>query len=491
MLTFLSCILLFSCENPAEPTNQISKKKKTSSFKNEEYSIPEINIESLYKKTGDEIMVVRVSTTKLNLRENPSTDGEIVGEFFKGHRVKVLQKDLGEDRNWYKVKSMDDLKIGYVHSDFLISIDAAKRYHELLLKEYFPIEVGTTYTYHFDPASQDNVELNFCDVVVTHSEKVNIQNTESVIYHLNSRCERLLNHMLEFYLNDGYGRTRDIVEVNSYVIKNNEVYLAHHSNDATILLALIFSPSDRYLAFNWVVDTEVDVKFYKSKKRESKFLTFSEYEPLKNAFSKEGSVRRKKAVDYATYNYKKNTELGHHGEVIFEKGIGLYSMSSGGGAGSEIILMKKSSGYDEESFYRLNEYRDSPSSTQQRQSQSVTSNNRYSNNSSRNTYTDADEELGKWLCSNTFVRREYGANSIMQFEPIDRGLNKNGIVSIKENGCGYVFNYEVDGSYLKTKFFKSTCGKELTDIKYRISKYNGTVRAMNTGVMQVVYHIVE
>ena len=56
-----------------------------------------------------------VTTDNLNIREQPSTDSNIVGQCLEGERYEIL----GEEDGWYQIEG------GYVSSDYVAQVDAA------------------------------------------------------------------------------------------------------------------------------------------------------------------------------------------------------------------------------------------------------------------------------------------------------------------------------------------------------------------------------
>jgi len=58
------------------------------------------------------------SSSSLNIRKNPSMDGQIIGKLYKDNEVLVV----GKDGNWYQIVTGDGVE-GYVSADYLKIVD--------------------------------------------------------------------------------------------------------------------------------------------------------------------------------------------------------------------------------------------------------------------------------------------------------------------------------------------------------------------------------
>jgi len=110
-------------------------------------------LESEYIHTKQNDIVI--TSSELNIRDNPNTDANIIKTFEKNTELEVIAK---VDNGWLLVKNNDT--IGYVHGDYTISIleSAKEQYTELNIKDLDIIKIVCSTTDNLNIQTSNNTE---------------------------------------------------------------------------------------------------------------------------------------------------------------------------------------------------------------------------------------------------------------------------------------------------------------------------------------------
>ncbi len=206
-----------------------------------------IESEYIHTKQND----IALTSSELNIRDNPNTDANIIKTFEKNTELEVIAK---VDNGWLLVKNNGI--IGYVHGDYTTSIleSAKKQYPELNIKD-----------------------LDIIKIVQSTSDNLNIRtnnNTESKIIRQLDKNEsiRVLDEYGDWYfimtneyefgfVNKNYTETLEgifvIVDISKqrvYLYNNNELYLI-----GFITTGKSSTPSDIGLFSIWYKGTDEEI----------------------------------------------------------------------------------------------------------------------------------------------------------------------------------------------------------------------------------------
>lgn len=90
-------------------------------FKKDEVSVNESMVnEKVVDKSLSELKNVVIDTAVVNIRKEPTTEAEVLGQATQGQLLEVVGESEANDGVWYKVK-LDESEYGYVRSDLITS----------------------------------------------------------------------------------------------------------------------------------------------------------------------------------------------------------------------------------------------------------------------------------------------------------------------------------------------------------------------------------
>ena len=177
-----------------------------------------IDLEYKHKKEND----IVITTSELNIRDNPNTDANIIKTFEKNTELEVIAK---VDNGWLLVKNNGI--IGYVHGDYTVSIleSAKEQYSELNIKDLDIIKIVHSTTDALNIRTSNNTESQIIRQLDKY-ESVRVLDEYEDWYFI-------MTNEYEFgFINKNYTETLtgifvvvDISKQRVYLYNNNELYL--------------------------------------------------------------------------------------------------------------------------------------------------------------------------------------------------------------------------------------------------------------------------
>ena len=174
--------------------------------------------EYIHTKQND----IAITTSQLNIRDNPNTDANIIKTFEKTTELEIMAK---VDNGWLLVKNNGI--IGYVHGEYTISIleSAKEQYPELNIKELDVIKIVHSTTDNLNIRANNNTESKIISQLDKY-ESVRVLDEYGEWYFV------MTNEYQFGFINKNYTETLkcifvlvDISKQRVYLYNDNELYL--------------------------------------------------------------------------------------------------------------------------------------------------------------------------------------------------------------------------------------------------------------------------